>query len=125
MIRGIGVDSVEIDRIAAAIERHGERFLARIFTDDERGYCDRCERPVLRYAARFAAKEAFAKALGVGIGGVVGWRDVAVGKEVSGAPFLVMSSAGAAACEERGIRRWHLSLSHTNIGAVAFVVLED
>ena len=88
-ILGIGVDVVEIARIAASIERHGERFLARLFTEEERSYCSSSRFPERFFAGRFAAKEAISKALGTGIGADLGWLDMEVRRLSSGAPWLV------------------------------------
>jgi holo-[acyl-carrier protein] synthase len=126
VIVGTGVDLAEIGRIARALEAaHGERFRARVFTLEEQRYCDR--RGVGRaesYAARFAAKEATMKALGVGWGKDAGWCDIAVEREKGGPPTLRLSGTALATAERRGIRRWSLALSHSGGLAIAFVVAE-
>ncbi|MCX8051167.1 MAG: holo-ACP synthase [Chlorobi bacterium] len=122
MIVGIGVDIVEIERIAAAIERYGEHFLRRVYTDDERQYCERSPASrLLHYAARFAAKEAFSKAIGTGIARGFRFRDCGVVNLDSGQPTIVLDGALA---EQWSDCRIHVSLSHTRHHAVACVVVE-
>ncbi len=116
---GLGVDIVETARIAAAIERHGERFLRRVFTDAEIAYCSRMRAPAVFYAARFAAKEAVSKALGTGIGAALEWRDIEVRRHESGAPFIELRGIGAQTAERLGIREIRVSLSHSEHYAVA------
>jgi holo-[acyl-carrier protein] synthase len=91
MIIGIGNDITDIRRIEKVIERHGERFLARVFTDTERAKAERRRRSVETYAKRFAAKEACAKALGTGIRGGVWWRDIGVVNLPSGRPTMQLT----------------------------------
>ena len=123
---GIGVDLVDLERFAAVIDRQGS-FLDRVFTPDERRYCDRAKAASVRcerYAARFAAKEAVMKALGCGLG-AFGFHDVSVARDDdSGEPALVVTGKAAVLAEERGVRRWHLSISHSHAAAVAFVVAD-
>ncbi len=120
MIIGIGIDIVEIQRIEAAIERHGERFLARLFTDLERAYCERFgAQRAGHYAARFAAKEALSKAIGTGMRFPCRWRDICVVNGHSGKPELQLS--GELARRYAGYL-FHLSLSHSTTHAVAVVV---
>ncbi len=114
----VGVDIIEIDRISATIERFGDRFLQRIYTEEEAAYC-RGRAPQL--AARFAAKEAVMKALGTGTRGV-GWRDVEVARKRSGEPEIVLHGRAAARAEKLGIDRLAVSLSHSRKYAVASVV---
>lgn len=123
MIAGIGVDNVDVRRIARTLEEYGEQFEQKIFTPEEIAYCRwRPERTAERYAARFAAKEAFAKAIGTGIRMGFRWREVSVKKERSGRPILTLSGRTA---ERHGHLKAHLSLSHTDEMAVAMVVLEE
>ena len=121
-IVGIGVDVVETVRIEASIERHGDRFLSRIFTEGEVQYCSSMKAPAPFYAARFAAKEAVSKAFGTGIGAELGWLDVEVRRKVSGEPFIVLHGPGALLAERLGIRNVLLSLSHSEHYAVANAV---
>ena len=125
MIVGTGVDIVEVPRIAAAIERFGERFLHRIFTENEIRYCESKHNRVERYAARFAAKEAALKAIGTGWRRGVAWKEVEVGREASGRPTLIFSGQAARHAARLGMKRAALSLSHTAEHAVAQVILED
>ena len=118
-IIGTGVDIVETERIGAAIARHGERFLARVFLDDERQYCAKMAGSERFYAARFAAKEAVSKAFGTGIGADVGWLDIEVRRKPSGEPFIVLHGHGAETARRLGIAEIHISLSHSDHYAVA------
>lgn len=118
-IHGIGIDVVEISRIAAAIERHGETFLARIFTAAERAYCAAHRAPEMHFAARFAAKEAVAKALGTGIGEHANWLDLEVSRTVTGAPVLRLHGAAAEFAKQHGITAVQISLTHTKDYAAA------
>lgn len=113
-----GVDMIEIERIQAAIERHGQRFLTRVFTDQELSEVG--EHPA-SLAARFAAKEAASKALGSGIG-LVGWQEIEVLRGPSREPLLRLHGMADQLALQLGIRRWSLSLSHTHEHAIAMVV---
>jgi holo-[acyl-carrier protein] synthase len=118
MILRNGVDLIEISRVQEAIERHGERFLARVFTETEQRDCGG---RVSSLAARFAAKEAVAKALGCGIGDV-SWLDIEVRSDELKAPYLVLYGEGDRRAKQLGLSNWSLSLSHTHSQAIAFVV---
>ena len=118
-IIGTGVDIVGTARIAGSIERHGERFLARVFLEGERAYCGRMATPEQCYAARFAAKEAVSKAFGTGIGESLGWLDIEVRRKASGEPFVVLHGAGAQTAIRLGIAELRLSISHSHQYAVA------
>jgi len=117
---GIGVDLCEVDRMRAALERT-PTLRARVFTDDERAYCDRRKDPTERYAARFAAKEAVMKAMGVGIGSCK-WREIEVVKARSGAPSVRLHGGAKALAEERSITAWRLTMTHTHRIAEAIAV---
>jgi holo-[acyl-carrier protein] synthase len=95
----------------------------RLFTETERAYAERSRDPGPRLAVRFAAKEAVLKALGVGIGGA-GFRDVEVLRDPEGRPSLALTGRAAALSARRGVRRWHVSLTHTDTVAIASVVAE-
>ncbi len=125
MIVGTGIDIAEVPRIAAAIERFGERFLRRIFTEQEIRYCDSKANRVERYAARFAAKEAALKAIGTGWKHGIAWTEVEVRREPGGRPTIVFTGKAGEFAARLGVKRAALSLSHTKEQAVAFVVLED
>lgn len=118
-IFGIGIDVVEVERIASAIERHGEPFLSKLFTASERAYCEVQKKPALHYAARFAAKEAVSKALGTGIGGQAGWLDLEISRDAAGAPKLALQGAAAAFAEVSGITQIQISLTHAREYAAA------
>ena len=113
-----GVDLLEIFRLEEAVERHGERFLTRIYTKAERELC--AGNPA-SLAARFAAKEATAKALGTGLG-IVAWNEIEILRAESGAPVLILSGKARAIADELGLREWSVSLSHTHEYAMAMVV---
>ena len=124
-ILGIGVDLVDVRRIERAMIRHPISFVRRIFTDQEQDYAESKTRPYLSYAKRFAAKEAFVKATGLGIGSALGWRDVEIVSLSKGAPQLRMSNR----CEQALNLRWNqpvqsfVSLSDEFPYAQAFVML--
>lgn len=128
MIIGIGSDLCDIDRITRTLERHGDRFTHRVFTDAERARCDRRAARAPGYARRFAAKEACAKALGTGLSAGVFWRDMEVVNLPSGQPTLRLSGGAAARLAEllpaghEG--RLHVSLTDDPPMAQAFVIIE-
>src|SRR5262252_9288217 len=111
---GIGVDLVECTRIERSLERFGEKFLRRVFTEGEIEYSMSMKFPARHLAARFAAKEAVSKAFGTGIGKSMGWRDIDVQKEPSGEPFLVLTGGAETLARERGILNAWITLSHTD-----------
>lgn len=123
MITGTGIDLVEVARIRELLTRHADRFKQRTFTTGEIAYCDACADPAIHYAARFAAKEAAAKALGTGLWSEAGvnWTDIEVTRAESGRPSLVFHHNAAKLTSEL---RAHLSLSHTKDHAIAQVILE-
>ena len=125
MIVGTGVDITEVPRIAAAIERFGDRFLKRIFTDNEIRYCESKANKAERYAARFAAKEAAMKAIGTGLRGGITWHDVEVTRATGGRPTLAFRGVAGEVAARLKMRRAHLSLSHTVDHAIAHVILEE
>jgi holo-[acyl-carrier protein] synthase len=124
-ILGIGVDIVETARIEHSLERFGDRFLHRVFTQGEIDYCQSMKYPARHFAARFAAKEAASKAFGTGIGKSMGWRDIDVHREGSGQPFIVFAGGAEQLAKDRGVSAVWVSLSHTEHHAVATVVLES
>jgi holo-[acyl-carrier protein] synthase len=125
MIVGTGIDIAEVPRIAQAIERFGERFLGRIFTEEEMRYCDSKANRVERYAARFAAKEAAMKALGTGWNHGVCWRDCEVVRMPGGRPTLKFHGKAAEFASRLGTKNVALSLTHTKEHAMAQVILEN
>jgi holo-[acyl-carrier protein] synthase len=119
----VGVDLVELERIQRVVDRHGERFLARIYTPEELA---RYRQRLAELAARFAAKEAVSKALGVGLNHIsshgIGWQEVEVLPDPLGKPLVRLSGRAQALAEEQGLHTWAISLSHGRDYAVAFVV---
>lgn len=118
-VLGLGVDIVEIARFASAMERGGQRFLDRLFLPSEQAYCAPQREPARCYAARFAAKEAIAKALGTGIGALLGWRDMEICRRENGAPHVVLHGTGAETAKALGASKVFLSMSHSEHYAVA------
>ena len=124
MIVGIGTDVVSIERIAGVLERHGDRFLERILTPDERKRYDRTKAKASHLAKRWAAKEAFSKAIGTGIHAPFTWKSIGVGRDPRGKPLVVPSPEMKTHLEKLGVTGAHLSLTDDAGVAVAFVVLE-
>jgi holo-[acyl-carrier protein] synthase len=124
MLIGTGVDLIEVERIAQSIERYGDRFLRRVYTDREIAYCTRRRASAESFAARFAAKEAGAKALGTGISRGVTWNEFQVGRHPAGRPILELSGRAALLAKELGVKTISLSLSHTGSLAMATVMME-
>ncbi len=125
MILGAGIDIIEVARIQASYEKFGDRFLKRVLRPDEVAYCFRYRRPGPFLAVRFAAKEAISKAFGTGIGRHLGWLDMEVAHQESGAPFVILHERGQVLLAQRGGRTVHLSLSHTENYAAAVAILES
>jgi holo-[acyl-carrier protein] synthase len=124
MIKGLGIDTIEIDRIARVYARYNERFLNRIFAPEEQAYALRYKDPVPRLAARFAAKEACMKALGTGWNFGVRWRDIVVVNEKGGKPTMRLDGKVRAFFEKLGGERVHLSITHSRTHATAVVIFE-
>jgi len=125
MIIGSGIDLAEIGRIQQSIDRYGERFLNRVYTGAEQAYCLSKRKSAESFAARFAAKEAGAKALGTGISYGVNWLEIEVIREPSGRPTLTFHGRAAQIAGRLGVVRAALSITHTADLAMASVVLED
>jgi holo-[acyl-carrier protein] synthase len=125
LIVGLGVDIAEVPRIQAAIERHGQSFLRRVFTPNEIEYCERFKNKFERYAGRFAAKEAAMKALGTGWRRGIRWVDLEVGREQSGRPTMALAGEAAKIAAHLGVKRISLSITHTEAQALAQVIFED
>jgi holo-[acyl-carrier protein] synthase len=121
---GIGIDLVECTRIQHSLDRFGEKFLRRVFTEGEIEYSMSMKFPARHLAARFAAKEAVSKAFGTGIGKAMGWRNIDIRKKKSGEPFLVFSGPAQELAAKRGVASALITLSHTDHHAMACVVLE-
>jgi holo-[acyl-carrier protein] synthase len=125
MVLGVGTDLMEIARIAHSIDRFGDRFLHRVFTQREIQYCQRKKNAAESFAARFAAKEAGAKALGTGISRGVSWLELEVTSEPSGKPSLQLTGRAAQHARSLGVATISLSLTHSKDIALAVVVMED
>ena len=125
MIVGLGLDIAEIDRIEAAITRHGAPFIERLFTPAEVAYCERHKNRYERYAARFAVKEAAMKALGTGWHGGVRWRDIEVTREPSGKPGLHLEGVAREFADRLGVKRISVTITHSGNLALAQVIFES
>jgi holo-[acyl-carrier protein] synthase len=124
LIVGLGVDIAEVERVKAAIERHGEVFLRRVYTAGEREYCERFKNKFERYAGRFAAKEAAMKALGTGWARGVRWVDVEVVRQKGGRPTMALAGEAGKVAERLGVKNIALSITHTETQALAQVIFE-
>jgi holo-[acyl-carrier protein] synthase len=124
MITGVGIDVVQNDRIRDSIQRFGDRFLNRIFTQGEIDYCRKCSQPEIHYAARFAAKEAAFKALGTGWAAGVKWKDVEIERLPSGKPELHLHGEALNRATSAGAQRFYVSLTHDQLVSCAVVILE-
>lgn len=120
---GIGCDVIEVERVRRAVERHGERFLRRVFTDEERAYCAGLASPFRHYAARFAAKEAVSKAFTTGIGEAFGWRSAGVRHGSRHEPLVELDDKGRALLEAWGGTHVLLTLSHGDTVALAVAAI--
>jgi holo-[acyl-carrier protein] synthase len=125
MVIGIGTDLIEIARIEQSIARFGQRFLERIFTPSEIEYCQRKKNAAESFAARFAAKEAGAKALGTGISRGVGWLELEVARQPGQRPTLSLTGRAAQRASALGISHTSLSLTHSRDTALAVVIMES
>lgn len=123
MIIGIGMDMVDIDRIRKSVEN--PRFVARVYTDGEAAYCAGTTPSEAAFAARFAAKEAFLKALGCGLADGISWQDVEVLRSESGRPSLQVTGRAGEIMKQLGATRCHLTMTHTDAIAAATVILES
>ena len=120
---GIGVDVIEIDRVRGVVQRQGGRFLQRVFTDEERSYCDSKANPHKHYAARFAAKEAVSKCFCTGIGAELGWRSVSIYHGPRQQPLVRLDANGEALLRRVGATHVQVSLSHSETVAMAVATL--
>lgn len=119
----IGTDIIEVDRVRGVLERQGERFIQRVFTEEERAYCASKAYPYKHYAARFAAKEAVSKCFSTGIGAELGWKAVSVYHGERMQPLVRLDAQGQALLQHVGATHVHLSLSHTETVAMAVAAL--
>jgi holo-[acyl-carrier protein] synthase len=125
VIVGLGLDIAEIDRIEAAIVRHGTPFIERLFTPREAAYSESHRNRFERYAGRFAAKEAAMKALGTGWRRGVRWRDIEVIREASGKPTLHLVGVAGELAERMGVKNISLTITHSGNLALAQVIFEN
>lgn len=120
MIKGIGIDIIEVKRIRKLMEDYGERFFKRILTDNEIEYCKKFSKPELHFAGRFASKEAYSKAIGTGIGKDFGWKDIQIVNNEKGKPYIVHIKEN-----EFSKYKFEISISHTKDYACAAVSCEE
>jgi holo-[acyl-carrier protein] synthase len=123
MIFGIGIDVVENARVADDIQRHGDRFIQKIYQTSEAEYCRTMKNPAPHFAARFAAKEAVSKAFGTGFAGQFSWKDIEVRRKATGEPFVVLHDGAAELAKRLGIASVLISLSHSRDYAVANAIV--
>ena len=124
MIVGIGTDIIEVDRFRESHKKFGEKIIDRILLQAEKKYCLSHTDPAPHIAARFAAKEAIAKAFGTGIGESLSWHDMEITREESGKPTRLLYGTARTLFEKTGASHLHITLSHTNQHATATAVLE-
>ena len=124
MIYGVGIDLVENDRIEKIIQKWGEKFLCRVFSDREIEYCGRHAQAHIHYGARFAVKEAFLKAISLGLGRGVRLQEIEVVNEPSGQPTLMLYGGAQDFYQGAGLTSAYLSITHTKKYASALVLLE-
>ncbi len=124
MICGVGIDIVEVSRMAGIIGKWGGRFVKRVFTSGEIAYCEKYAQPAMHYAVRFAAKESFLKSMGLGLGMGLHLTDIAVATDQRGKPEIRLTGTASAMLSALGKVCVHVSLSHTREAATAMVILE-
>lgn len=124
MILGVGIDEIEVDRMAQGLERESG-LKERLFTPEEIRYCETQRYAARHFAARFAAKEAFGKALGTGMSGGKAFREIEVIRDAQGRPGIRLYQGALQGAEEHGVGRIHVSLTHTRERAAAVVILES
>lgn len=124
MIYGVGIDLVNIPRLETVLQKWGDRFVKRVFTEAEADFCFKRARPAFPFALRFAAKEAFSKAIGLGMRKGLRWRDIEVFHHAGGRPGLRLRGRSSEICREKKITRFHLSLSDEGLYGMAVVILE-
>ena|SRR5688572_15918008 len=120
---GLGADVIEVDRVRGVLERQGERFLNRVFTEEERAYCSSMAHPHKHYAARFAAKEAVSKCFSTGIGKELSWRSVSIYHGERHQPLCRLDEKGEELLRRVGATHVHVTLSHTDTVAMAVAAL--
>lgn len=120
MIKGIGIDIIEVKRINKLMEDYGERFFQRILTENEINYCKKFSKPDLHFAGRFASKEAYSKAIGTGVGKEFSWKDIEIINNEKGKPYIVHIKEN-----EYSKLKFEISISHTEAYACAVVSCEE
>jgi holo-[acyl-carrier protein] synthase len=125
MVLGLGTDLIEIARMQQTLDRFGERFMEKVFTEGEIAYCRRKKHAAESFAARFAAKEAAAKALGTGISHGISWKEIEVRREPGERPTLHLSGRAAQRAMTMGVSNIQVSLTHSRDLAMAVVIAED
>lgn len=120
MIRGIGIDIIEVKRIMKLMDNYGDRFFQRILTENEINYCKKFSKPELHFAGRFASKEAYSKAIGTGVGKEFSWKDIEVLNNEKGKPYIVHLKDN-----EFAKYKFEISISHTDEYACAVVSCEE
>lgn len=125
MVLGLGTDLIEIARIQQSLDRFGERFMHKVFTEGEIAYCQKKKHAAESFASRFAAKEAAAKALGTGISRGITWKEIEVRREHGERPILHLSGRAAERAAAMGVRNLQLSLTHSREVAMAVVLAEN
>ena len=121
-VLGLGIDLAEVSRIRALLQKNGDRFKQRVFTEGEISYCESKADPALHFAARFAAKEAASKALGTGFSEGIGWQEIETVSSENGAPSIKLHRAAAERAESMGVGVMMVTLTHTADMAAASVV---
>ena len=124
MIFGIGTDLVEVSRVEKILQKWGEKFIKKVYSQNEIEYCEKKAFPSIHYAARFAAKESFLKSLGIGLGMGVKLQDIEVINNQQGSPVLIVHERIRARLDKLGINALHISITHTREHAQAIVILE-
>ncbi len=124
MIHGLGIDIVEVQRVATMLDRWRNHFIGRVFTADEIAYCEGMVNRAQHYACRLAAKEAFFKALGVPRASGIAWKDIGVFSPQGQRPYLILQGKARDWMERMGVEAVHLSLTHTPMVGSAVVILE-
>lgn len=120
MVKGVGIDIIEVDRIRNLMEKYGERFFSRILTEKEIDYCKKFSKPELHFAGRFASKEAYSKAIGTGIGKEFSWKDIEILNNEKGKPYIVHLKEN-----DFSKMKFEISISHTENYACAAVTCEE
>lgn len=123
VVLGLGCDVIEVERVRGVLERQGERFLGRVFTDEERAYCGARPHPYPHYAARFAAKEAISKCFTTGIGASLGWKCMSIYHGERNEPLVRLDEQGLELLRQLGGSNVLVSLSHTETVAMAVAAI--